>query len=166
MNIGATSGAASATEVLSVLCVDDEGNILNYLKRLFRAEPFQVLTAGSGAEGLEILKTTGNIGLILSDQRMPEMSGSLFLAAARAVAPDIPRIILTGYADFQSARDAINQGGASRFLVKPCNEQELLLAVRDGLCQYRLGKLRNLAELQLRQARDLVQDRSRHDDRN
>ena len=118
---------------LSILCVDDEENILKALKRVFRREPFRVLTATSGREGLAILQTTANIGLILSDQRMPEMSGSAFLEAAKSLAPDIPRMILTGYADMQSATDAVNQGKAFRLLAKPWNDQELLQAVRDGL---------------------------------
>ncbi len=120
-------------ESLKVLCVDDEENILKSLKRLFRREPFQVLTATSGREGLEVLRNAGNIGLILSDQRMPEMSGSVFLEEAKALAPGVPRMILTGYADVQSAADAIKQGGAYRIIAKPWNDQELLQAVRELL---------------------------------
>lgn len=123
----------AAEEPLNILCVDDEENILKALKRLFRREQFRVLTATSGREGLAILRDTGNIGLILSDQRMPEMSGAAFLEAAKNLAPDIPRMILTGYADLQAASDAINQGGAYRILAKPWDDQELLEAVRSLL---------------------------------
>ena len=116
-----------AEQPLSILCVDDEENILKALKRVFRREPFRILTATSGREGLAILQTTRNIGLILSDQRMPEMSGSTFLEAALVLAPGIPRMILTGYADMQAAMDAVTQGRAFRALTKPWNDQELLL---------------------------------------
>jgi CheY-like chemotaxis protein len=68
-------------EMLSILCVDDEESILKSLVRTFRGESFGVLTAASGEEGLAILKDTANIGLILSDQRMPGMSGAAFLEA-------------------------------------------------------------------------------------
>ncbi len=125
-------------EPLYILCVDDEENVLTALKRLFRAEPFQVLTATSGAEGLKILRSTAGIGLILSDQRMPEMTGTAFLEAAREVVPDVPRMILTAYDDVTAAIDSINLGGALRFLLKPWNKQELLLAVRDGLQRFQL----------------------------
>jgi response regulator RpfG family c-di-GMP phosphodiesterase len=125
---------------LHILCVDDEENILIALKRLFRAEPYQVLTATSGKEGLEILRSHDDIGLILSDQRMPEMSGTLFLQAARELVPDVYRIILTAFADADAAIDSINQGSAHRFLVKPWNKQELLLTVREGLQQFLLIK--------------------------
>ena len=123
---------------LCVLCVDDEENVLRALKRLFRQEAFTVLTATSGKEGLAILHSAENIGLILSDQRMPEMTGTDFLQAASVLRPDIPRMILTGYSDVTAAIAAINQGGAYRFLTKPWNEPELLQAVRDGLDRYRL----------------------------
>ena len=123
---------------LSILCVDDEESVLRALQRLFRQEAFTVLTAASGKEGLAILHRTENIGLILSDQRMPEMTGTVFLQAAAALRPDVPRMILTGHSDATTAIDAINQGEAYRFQFKPWNDHELLQAVRDGLQRYRL----------------------------
>ena len=129
---------STATPQLSILCVDDEKNVLRALNRLFLHEAFTVLTAASGKEGLAILHRTENVGLILSDQRMPEMTGTDFLQAAAALRPDIPRMILTGYSDVTAASAAINEGGAYRFLIKPWHEPELLHAVRDGLDRYRL----------------------------
>ena len=120
-------------EPLRVLFVDDELNILKTMARLFREESFEVLTANSGQEGLNILRATANVGLIISDQRMPGMTGTVFLQAASEILPDTPRMILTGYSDVNAAIDAINHGGATRFLMKPWNENELRLAVRDGL---------------------------------
>ncbi len=151
-----TQGVGAEKTQLMVLCVDDEKNILRALTRVFRTESFGVLTATSGMEGLAILQKTGNIGLILSDQRMPEMSGSAFLKAAKALSPDIPRIILTGYTDATDAIDAINQGGAERYLKKPWDEEELRLVVRDGLQRYQLTQENlRLAEVVNRQKGEL-----------
>ncbi len=131
MNYCFTRPVDAVEEPFHILCVDDEENILKSLRRLFRRESFRVLTATSGREGLEILQKTSGIALILSDQRMPEMSGSAFLEAAKAFAPGIPKMILTGYADVQSAADAIEQGGAYRIIAKPWDDKELLQAVRE-----------------------------------
>ncbi len=125
-------------EPLYILCVDDEENVLKSLKYVFHSEPFKVLTATSGHEALAILQSRKNIGMIISDQRMPDMSGTTFLQKAAMLAPDIPRMILTAYMDVTAAIDAMNKGGAYRFLLKPWNEEELLLAVREGLQRYRL----------------------------
>ncbi len=130
----------SETVPLTILCVDDEENVLRTLYRLFRQEEFHVVTAASGAEGLELLKSSENIGLILSDQRMPGMTGTAFLQAAALISPDSSRMILTGYSDVSAAIDAINQGGAYRFLTKPWIEHELLQAVREGLHRYQLTR--------------------------
>ncbi len=122
-----------ANQPLQILCVDDEVNILKALKRVFRGEPYRLLLATTGAQGLAILESTENIGLILSDQRMPDMSGSAFLTAAKALAPQIPRIILTGFTDKSSAQAAVREGVAFRVLLKPWDDPELLEAVRNGL---------------------------------
>ncbi len=123
---------------LNILCVDDDEIILKTLKRIFRREQFQVLTATSGREGLTILKQTGNIALILSDQQMPEMTGTAFLQEASKLFPDSTRMVLTGHRDADAAIDAINHGGVHRFLVKPWDEEELLQTVRDGIQRYLL----------------------------
>ncbi len=125
---------------LTILCVDDEQNILNALTRLFHGEPFQVVTASSGKEGLAILEKSNNIGLILSDHRMPEMSGTDFLQAAATVSPDSSKMILTGHADMNTVIGAINQGGIICLLTKPWKDQELLETVRGGLQRYQLAK--------------------------
>jgi len=122
---------------LSILCVDDEVNILNSLRRLFHKEPFRVLTASSGKEGLALLKQTENIGMILSDHRMPGMSGTEFLHEAAELSPDSYRMLLTGYADMDTAIQAINQAKAIHFQTKPWDDEELLRLVREGLQRYR-----------------------------
>lgn len=119
-----------------VLMVDDEENILSSLERLFLDEEFTVMTASSGLEGLKILDREENVAVILSDQRMPGMSGAEFLAKSREFAPDAVRMVLTGYADINAAMDAINEGGAARYLSKPWDDQTLVQAVRDGVDYY------------------------------
>ena len=126
--------------VLSILCVDDGEHVLKALCHTFRHEPWQVLTASSGAEGLMILQRTENIGLIVSAQRMPEMTGVEFLHAAATLYPDIPRMILTDHADTKAAIDAINQGRVSRFFTKPWDDGDLISAVREGLQRYHLTR--------------------------
>jgi response regulator RpfG family c-di-GMP phosphodiesterase len=118
---------------VQILCVDDEENILKALRRVFRSQPYRILMATNGVQGLELLRNTENIRLILSDQRMPDMTGSAFLTAAKALAPHIPRIILTGFTDKKSAEDAVSEGVAFRVLMKPWEDAELLQAVKDGL---------------------------------
>ncbi len=142
----------------TVLLVDDEQNILLSLKRLLRKEPFQLLTAGSGEEALEILAKTPDIGLIVSDQRMPGMSGVEFLEQAKELAPDAMRIMLTGFAELAVTIDAINKGCAYRYLTKPWDDGELLQALREGLQSYRLvQENRRLTELVNKQNEELTE---------
>ncbi len=149
-------GELQSDHPLAILCVDDEQDILKALTRLFRNEPFLVLTASSGKDGLAILKNTKNIGLILSDHRMPEMVGTEFLRAATQLAPDSPKMILTGHGDLNSAMEAINKGGASRFLTKPWDDHELLSTVRDGVARYELIQQNlRLSAVILQQKREL-----------
>ncbi|TWJ19455.1 HD domain-containing phosphohydrolase [Geobacter argillaceus] len=121
-----------------VLFVDDEESILRSLNRLFMDEEFLVLTANSGEKGLTVLRETGGVGVIVSDQRMPGMSGVEFLSRSRERAPDALRIVLTGYADINATVEAINKGGAYRYITKPWNDEDLLQTIRDAVRQYRL----------------------------
>ncbi|WP_291316625.1 response regulator [Desulfuromonas sp.] len=108
---------------IHVLFVDDEKSILNALQRLLMEEDYEVITANSGEEGLEILREEERIGLIVSDQRMPGLSGAQFLEQAKEMAPEALRIMLTGYADINATIDAINKGGACRYISKPWDDQ-------------------------------------------
>ncbi|HUG11060.1 MAG TPA: response regulator, partial [Opitutaceae bacterium] len=101
MNDIASAATLATTAPLCILCVDDETNILNALRRLLRPQGYRVLTALSGAEGLAIMADT-RVDLVLSDMRMPEMDGSAFLEQVKARSPDTIRILLTGYADLNS----------------------------------------------------------------
>ena len=128
----------SSPEKGKLLFVDDEENILRSLQRLFMDEEVEVFTASSGAKGLEILAREGGVGVIVSDQRMPEMTGVDFLEKSKTISPQAIRILLTGYADVNAAIDAINRGGTFRYLNKPWNDAELVQAVMGALQMYRL----------------------------
>jgi len=121
----------------SVLCVDDEQGILHSLQRLLRKDGYRIMTASSGVEGLKILQEN-EIHLVISDQRMPEMSGTEFLAEVRKMHPDVIRIILTGYTDVDSITEAINKGYVYKLFFKPWNDQALKLEIRQALDQYEL----------------------------
>jgi diguanylate cyclase (GGDEF)-like protein len=130
--------AGNAISHYSLVVVDDEQNILQSLKRCFRREPFRVLCAGSGAEGLKLVAATPNIAVILSDQRMPEMNGSEFLTRSRELAPDAIRVLLTGYSDIESTVTAMNEGGATHYIVKqkPWEDAALLQTVQECVWDY------------------------------
>ncbi|SDJ31127.1 Response regulator c-di-GMP phosphodiesterase, RpfG family, contains REC and HD-GYP domains [Paraburkholderia steynii] len=122
-----------------VLLVDDEPSILSSLKRLLRHANYKILTAESGAAALELLAAS-EVDLIVSDMRMPHMSGAEFLAQAQARYPDTVRILLTGYSEIDSVVRAINEGGVYRYLNKPWDEQDLMLTIAQALEQSRLRK--------------------------
>ncbi len=138
-----------------ILFVDDEENVLRSLKRLFMSEDYEVLTALSGPDGLAVLKEV-EVPVIVSDQRMPVMTGAEFLEKSRELSPDSVRIILTGYADVEAAIGAINRGGAYRYVSKPWNDNELLLVIKDAFDKYRLVKENKyLTELTIQQNDEL-----------
>jgi response regulator RpfG family c-di-GMP phosphodiesterase len=122
-----------------ILIVDDEENILNALKRLFRKESYQILTAESGEEGMRILDEH-EVDLIISDLKMPLMNGVEFLAKAKEMKPDALRIMLTGHADLKSVMDAIDKGEVYRFLLKPWDDEELKVTIKQALDFYYLQK--------------------------
>ncbi len=140
----------------NILAVDDEKSILNSLKRLLRKENYHLFTASSSAEGLEILDKN-EMQLVISDQRMPEMSGTEFFAKVKEKYPDILRIILTGYTEVDSITDAINKGHIYKFFLKPWNDQNLILEIRQALEQSDLIKVnKELHERVLIQNKELT----------
>jgi CheY-like chemotaxis protein len=120
-----------------LLLVDDEPAVLEALALNLRRS-FDVVTAPSGADGLEYLHAESDFAVVLSDMRMPKMDGATFLAQARAIAPDAVRILLTGQADLDAAIKAINQGQIFRFLTKPCPRDTLRGAIDSAVAQHRL----------------------------
>nr|WP_315495637.1 EAL domain-containing protein [uncultured Rhodoferax sp.] len=115
----------------TLLLVDDEANVLASLKRLFRRDGHNIITASSGQEGLNIL-AKHNVDVIISDQRMPGMTGVEFLRAAKTSHPDTIRIVLSGYTELQSVTDAINEGSIYRFLTKPWEDEQLRDHIRKA----------------------------------
>jgi response regulator RpfG family c-di-GMP phosphodiesterase len=127
----------SAAEKAKILCVDDEPRVLEGLA-LHLGRIFEMVTAASGREGLEILAGQGPFTVVLSDMRMPGMDGAAFLSKVRQAAPDTTRMLLTGDTDLQAAIAAVNEGQIFRFLTKPCAPYNLRLAFEAAAVQYRL----------------------------
>jgi len=119
-----------------ILCVDDEEQVLRGLV-LHLGVRYEVFTARSGTAALERLKQGLQVAVIISDMRMPGLSGSEFLSQSRALAPDAQRILLTGQTDLASAIAAINDGQIFRFLSKPCRSADLIGAIEAALERHR-----------------------------
>ncbi|MEO7495812.1 MAG: EAL domain-containing protein [Massilia sp.] len=115
----------------TLLLVDDEQNIVSALKRLLRRDGYQILTAGGGREGLEVL-AAHSVDVIVSDQRMPGMLGADFLRAAKDLYPETLRIMLSGYTELQSVTDAVNEGAIYKFLTKPWDDDGLRGHIADA----------------------------------
>ena len=120
-----------------ILLVDDEPAFLTGYK-LILPETLEADTAVGGERGLAAIRDHGPYAVVVSDMRMPGMTGVQFLAQVRQAAPDTVRIMLTGYSDVSAAMDAVNQGNIFRFLAKPCEQEVLSNAITSGLVQYRL----------------------------
>ena len=141
----------------TILLVDDEESITKALRRLFRTTGFKIKTALSGQEGLDVLeKAEEPVSLIISDQRMPEMTGARFLEKAREIFPDAIRFLLTGYSDMDAIVDAVNKGEIHRYLTKPWNDDDLLIQVKQAVKQYELVlENRRLNKLTKKQNKEL-----------
>ncbi|MFZ6764720.1 response regulator [Pseudoroseomonas sp. WGS1072] len=122
----------------TILLVDDEQEILVALSDLLEDE-FRVLTAGSGAQGLEILAREPRVHVIISDQRMPEMPGDVFLARAREITT-AEALLLSGYADLEAVINAVNNGRIAGYAPKPWEPAGLLSMVRGAVSRYRLAQ--------------------------
>lgn len=115
----------------TLLCVDDEQNILNSLKRQLWKDDFTVLTVSSGQEALELFKKN-EVDVILSDQRMPHMTGVELMGKIKKIYPDTVRIMLSGQVDMNEVLAAINQGEIFRFLTKPWNPEQLQFILQEA----------------------------------
>jgi response regulator RpfG family c-di-GMP phosphodiesterase len=141
----------------TILCVDDEPNILSSLRRLFRAQGYEVLTEDSARAGLRVLESRA-VDIVISDMRMPEMDGVAFLERARALCPDTLRLLLTGHADVGLILEAINRGEIYRYITKPWDDNDLVLLMRHALERKALvQEKQRLEELTLRQNEQLRQ---------
>ncbi len=115
-----------------VLCVDDEPNILSALRRMLSLEGFEVFTAESGAQALELLAQTP-MNVIISDMQMPQMNGTELLEKVRQQWPQTMRLMLTGASDISGAINAINEGAIYRYTAKPWNDEELLGTLKSAI---------------------------------
>jgi PAS domain S-box-containing protein/diguanylate cyclase (GGDEF)-like protein len=122
----------------TLLLVDDEENIVTALKRLFRRDGYRILTANSGPAALELL-AANEVDVIISDQRMPGMTGVEFLRNARKLCPDTVRMTLSGFTDLQSIIDAVNEGAVYKFLTKPWDDDRLREHVAQAFHQKELA---------------------------
>ncbi|SFN35582.1 PAS domain S-box-containing protein/diguanylate cyclase (GGDEF) domain-containing protein [Formivibrio citricus] len=123
----------------TLLLVDDEEFVLNALVRLLRTEGYNLLTANSGPAALEVL-AHNEVHVILSDQRMPGMSGSEFLSQVRGLYPETVRLVLSGFADLALVTDAINRGNVYKYLSKPWDDELLKTSIREAFEHYELGR--------------------------
>jgi len=123
----------------SILLVDDEPSILASLRRLLRREGYTLHAANSGAEGLELL-AEHEVGVVISDARMPEMPGAEFLGRVREMYPETVRIMLSGYTDLDAVTSAVNRGELFRFIAKPWDDGELLDILRDAFRHYEIRR--------------------------
>lgn len=126
-----TDAFASIDASRTLLLVDDEENVLRSLVRLFRRDSYRVLAASNVAEAFELLATC-DVQVILSDQRMSDMSGTEFLGRVRQLYPDTMRLVLSGYTDLATVTEAINGGQIYRFLTKPWDDDKLREHIRQA----------------------------------
>jgi response regulator RpfG family c-di-GMP phosphodiesterase len=151
-------GSAQEPTPWTVLCVDDEANIVSALRRLFRGSGYRVFTALSGAEALELMARE-HVDLVISDMRMPFMDGAQLLEQVRSRWPATTRILLTGYADVASSVAAINRGEVYRYITKPWNDGEILMNVGQAFERQALERerqrLQQLTERQNTELKDL-----------
>ena len=145
----------------TVLFVDDEVNILKALKRLLKNEPFEVLTATCAAEALEQLQHS-EVQVVVSDQRMPEMSGADFLSRLRDRFPETIRMMLTGHTEMDTAVEAINRGEIFRLITKPWNEDVLRSSLRQALDHYEMKHEIKRLNLVSREQNFRLQDMNRN----
>jgi response regulator RpfG family c-di-GMP phosphodiesterase len=137
-------------EKIAVLYVDDEVNNLNSFKATFRRD-YKVFTASSGKDGLDILRANP-VHVIITDQRMPEMTGVEFLEEVLGEFPDPIRILLTGYADINAVIDAVNKGHIYYYVSKPWDEQRLRVIIKNA---YEIFSLREENRRLIEQLKDV-----------
>lgn len=140
----------------TILFVDDEASILRSMKRLFHSKPFKMVLADTPAKALAYM-AEHPVHVIISDMKMPGMSGTEFLAQVSEKYPDTYRMVLSGFADLESTLEVINHGKIQRFMQKPWDNDELIAAVEQGVEYYRLkDENERLHALSMKQNKQLV----------
>jgi diguanylate cyclase (GGDEF)-like protein/PAS domain S-box-containing protein len=115
----------------TLLLLDDEPNILHALKRLFRLDGYKILSTADPNDAFDLL-ARNRVQVVISDQRMPTMSGTEFLSRVKDIYPDTMRIVLSGYSEIESITQAINQGAIYKFFTKPWNDNQLRDNIREA----------------------------------
>jgi DNA-binding NtrC family response regulator len=142
----------------TIVIVDDEDMVLTSLNSFLTLETdYEVKTFVSVKDALEYIKK-GRVDLVISDYLMPEMDGISFLAKVREIKPEVPRIILTGYADKENAIKAINNVGLFQYIEKPWDNDDLLIILRNGLEKQKLMTRLNEKIMEINQAYGELQD--------
>ncbi len=135
----------------TILLVDDEINNLQLIRRTFRGK-YDVLTATNGEEGLEVLKDNlDKICVIISDHKMPVMEGTEFLKKANDIAPDIIKILLTGFTDIEILTEAVNSCNLFQYITKPFDPNELIKVVESGVEKFNLSSSKSLMKKELKE---------------
>lgn len=142
-------------EQINVLYIDDELHNLTAFKASFR-RLYNVFTAESAEEGRKILEQN-EIHVLITDQRMPQITGIEFLASILDVYPDPIRMLLTGYADISAVIDAINKGQVYRYISKPWDEDELRQSIQTAFEVYTLRKMNRQLTEDLERANDQLE---------
>ena len=157
---GQNGRVPGASERPTLLVVDDEQDVLNSVRDWLRID-YRVIAFQGGAGALEYLRSGQCAQVILSDQRMPKMTGVEVLRQAKAIRPETTRLLFTAHIDIRTVIDAINQGHVFRYIAKPCDPDELSVIVRQAVDHHNLiiEKTRLLAELKESNARLLVANR-------
>jgi diguanylate cyclase (GGDEF)-like protein/PAS domain S-box-containing protein len=135
----------------TLLLVDDEPNILSALKRQLRGTGLRILTAPGGREGLALLETEA-VDVIVSDQRMPGMTGVDFLRAVKTSHPETVRIVLSGFTELQSVTDAVNEGAIYKFLTKPWDDTQLRGHIQEAIRNKEMAEENRRLDLEVRTA--------------
>jgi EAL domain-containing protein (putative c-di-GMP-specific phosphodiesterase class I)/FixJ family two-component response regulator len=127
--------AGDSANVKTLLIVDDETNIITSLVRLLHRDGYRILTAHSAEQAFELL-ALHHVHVIISDHRMPVMTGAEFLGKVKSMYPDTVRILLSGFVEIDALADAVNRGAVFRFLLKPWDDDILRESIRDGFHYY------------------------------
>ena len=139
-----------------IMIVDDEPANLRVLERLFRPE-YQVVTAPSGAEALALLEQH-DVALLISDQRMPGMTGIELMIRTVDIRPQMVKLLLTGYTDVGALIEALNSGLVYRYLTKPWNNDDLRLSVSRALQHYEMMKAKHLLGMENQRLRAMMHE--------
>lgn len=121
----------------TILIVDDEQSILHSIKRLLRNEHFEILTANSADEAIELLREK-QISVLLTDNLMPGKSGLELVEYVKSFSPDTIRIIMSGHSDMDAVLTAVNKAEVFRFILKPWNDKDLMVTINLALAYYHL----------------------------